>query len=1683
MDFQVLGPLRALDGDVEVELGGPKQRLVLAILLAARGSTVSTDALIEGVWTDSPPTSARKTLQGYIHHLRSRISGGLETEKSGYSLAAPDDHVDERRFTRSLEEARSLLSADPRAASDQLASALGLWKGSPYADLDGAPVLLPEITRLGEARIVALGDRIDADLELGRHEMLIGELESLVIDYPFHERFRSQHMLALYRSGRQGEALRAYTRARRQFVDEMGIDPAEHLQELERRILDRDPSLDIDVTSTGSTHAVRGYELREVVGRDRRGTLYRGYQRSVGREVAIRVAGPDVADDPEFIARYEADVARVARLDHPRIAYVHDTWREPGRAYQVTRWIDGDRLDAHLAQERPSHDEALHILDQVAETLEFAHRADVVHGDLDAHTVLRSETGEVFLTDFLAGVPPGTPGDDRAAFVRLSFHVLFGVPVPADENPCAVIRSVVTSTATAEVLREAFARPASQSPGSLVHSFRRSLGLDVVQPAGPVAPSSRTEVRCPYKGLRAFGVADGADFHGRDDLVGRLHRALKQRRLVAVVGPSGSGKSSVVKAGLIPRLARAESATVVAWMYPGSEPFDALARAVRSVAVVDTVTTEDLLAEPRALARTLDQVLPGDVDEFVLVIDQFEELFTAVRAEAARALLLDSVVAAVTEPESRLRVVLTLRADFFDRPLHYAEFGGLVEAGLVPVVMPDHDGLSAAIERPAAAVGVAVEAGLTAAMLRDVDGEPGGLPLLQYALTDLFERRETDVLTVEEYERSGGVLGALAARAESVYGALGSSARSVVKQAFLRMVAVDENGARVRRRVGRAELRALGLDDVALEEALRRFGAHRLLTFDADPVSRAPTVEVAHESLLGEWDRLRRWIDEERDQLIVRRRLDSALTEWETSGEDDAYLLSGRRLAEFDSWAGSTDVALSGSERAFLQASREHQDEIERTAASRRRRAVVALAATAALAVGFGVVAWAQRNDAADEAYRSETARLASQAGFVMEDDRQTALLMAAEAYRRDPGADGLTALQQVLVDAGPYLGNLGAGTAYRSVLWLTDEQLLAMSDDEVHLLDISTPAVTRLPIDPGPTAAGVQNAVAAAVPAGLAVVSTASGQAVLVDAVNGTVAPLPSASGHTALDISPDGSTIALGNADGRLELIDLESGEIIATAEAHPLRSAADVELPSGTTWGPSIGDEVGGVDRVEFVDDARLLTSADAFMRLWEVDPLEPAGPEIIHVRGDDEFNLVATAPGALWTRSDEPDVMVGASTTHIGQWDTSSGERLALDVLPVALADAAPGPGGKVILLLPSGELVVRELDDLIGPGGSIVAGADLAVDLQERDAAQLDNSPDGTRAAVATADGVVLVALDGDRLLARAVPIGSSTGPSLSADGAILAAGRATDGLFDLTTDPAMSRTFDLRSETASFGGANTFEIVRAGPANALIWTSDFTRQRNAYDLDTDEYLGDLWGDFVPAWSDDGTRLARARRAGGTLVSASVGEWEGYENTKSMTAGDFDSSGDRLVLIFEDGSASVIDLSSGSDVPFVVASGGVVSAAFTPDDSRVVALGRDGSVALFDPGSGELIQEIDDLAARTTGTTGPPRFSPDGTLMYADADGLARLWHLPSGRRLGALPVDPGELPSAVEGDDVLRVVTPVDGQALIWNLEEESWIDVACAAAGRDMTALEWAAHGPQDTDHRPTCGEFEETS
>ncbi len=376
---------------------------------------------------------------------------------------------------------------------------------------------------------------------------------------------------------------------------------------------------------------------------------------------------------------------------------------------------------------------------------------------------------------------------------------------------------------------------------------------------------STVELPNPYKGLRAFQETDADDFFGRRALVERLLSRLASpsaeakpdkgaSRFLAVVGPSSSGKTSLIKAGLIPALRQGKVPGSENWqileMVPGEHPFEELEIGLLRLSGKDLPgLMQQLQRDECGLLRAARLALPDKEGELLLVIDQFEELFTLVHDKAEVAHFLDGLATAVSDAHSCLRLVIGLRADFYDRPLVHPSLGGLMQSRTEVVLPMSAKELSSAIQKPAEKVGMVFEEGLVAAILADVIDQPGSLPLLQYALTELFERRQDNRITFQAYRSLGGLLGVLGRRADEVYAGLEAEGQALARQLFLRLVALGEGTEDTRRRALRSELETLQAEEGAMQRVIDVFGRIRLLSFDRDPLSGTPTVEVAHEAL------------------------------------------------------------------------------------------------------------------------------------------------------------------------------------------------------------------------------------------------------------------------------------------------------------------------------------------------------------------------------------------------------------------------------------------------------------------------------------------------------------------------------------------------------------------------------------------------------------------------------------------------------------------------------------------------------------------------------------------------------------------------------------------------------------------------------------------------------------------
>lgn len=819
---------------------------------------------------------------------------------------------------------------------------------------------------------------------------------------------------------------------------------------------------------------VRGVELGELIAEGSFGAVYRATQPSVGREVAVKVVRAELADDPDFIRRFESEAQIVARLEHPHIVPLHDYWREPGGAFLVMRYVRGGTVEEALQRGDADLGLVTRVVEQIGGALAVAHEVGVLHRDVKPSNILLDERGDTYLTDFgiavdveAGGGVGGSVGsplyvapeqvaggavDGRSDLYSLAvvvFELLTGQPPLVADSVDELLRSKPSATpatlstlrpdlpsAMSDVLTQALGPAPDQRQDSIV-GFANAF-LSAAAPATPGSNPAATasapvgarstvvraevEIPNPYRGLQAFSEADAGAFYGRTEVAGRLVEAVAEHRFVTVVGASGSGKSSVVRAGVIPALRTGAVPGSQNWFIttvtPSTRPFEQLEAGLLKVAVnpPDSLLTQ-LVDGARGLSRALLRVLPDD-GQLLLVLDQFEELFT-LTDPADRDQFLDAISTAVQDPNSQLRIVVTVRADFYDGPLSHPAIGELVRIGSMPVPPMNQVELTDAITLPARVAGVSFEPALITRLITDVHGAPGSLPLLQYALTELFESRDGTTITEEAYDQVGGITGALATRAEHLYQSLDADARAATRRVFGRLVNLGEGTEDTRRRVDQSELAT----DEPTQAVLDTYGRARLLSFDRNPQTRTPTVEVAHEALIREWPRFRDWLNDDRDTLRVLAHLSGAALAWDQRGRDTSDLYRGARL-DAAAQLRATNTRLTELETDYVAASTQ-EDQRERTRQHRTNRRLrlllVAAASLLVLAAAAGVLAQsnarradrnaveaeasatAARNNASlaeDRAFASEVDRLVARSGSLPGRDRSLGILLAVEAWR-----------------------------------------------------------------------------------------------------------------------------------------------------------------------------------------------------------------------------------------------------------------------------------------------------------------------------------------------------------------------------------------------------------------------------------------------------------------------------------------------------------------------------------------------------------------------------------------------------------------------------------------------------------------------------------------------------------
>jgi WD40 repeat protein/class 3 adenylate cyclase len=1160
----------------------------------------------------------------------------------------------------------------------------------------------------------------------------------------------------------------------------------------------------------------------------------------------------------------------------------------------------------------------------------------------------------------------------------------------------------------------------------------------------------RGEVGTPYKGLEAFQPQDAEFFFGREDLIADLAGRLAGSPFLAVVGPSGSGKSSVVRAGLVPAIWAGAHGLAprrdwkVLILTPGAHPLEELAvRLATERGLSPGSVLEDLRRDPHNLCLMVRQQLLDESRDakVVLIVDQAEEIFTLCHDEEERRTFVE-LLAHAAEENTQTVVILALRADFYGHCATYPSLAALVQDHQ-SLVGPMREGeIRRAIELPASKAGLQLEEGLVTRILDDVGSEPGSLPLLSHALLETWQRRQDHTMTMSAYLESGAVRGAIARTADAVYGQLEPEQQELARRIFLRLAEPGQGTEDTRRRASLSELLPGGDAQTAVEEVLDILARARLITVGLD------VVEVSHEALIREWPLLRRWLDEDREGLQIHRRLTDDSSEWMRYDRDPGMLYRGARLSAAQEWAEGRESDLSAAEREFLEAARAAREgELER--ARQRQRRLMVVAATLAVLLGIAVVAAVfavGQRSRAQRQERSATARALVRSAEAERTQRlDLALLLGLEAERTRSTPEGRSVLLSSVQRAGRILQFLrGHEGPVSDVAFSRDGKLLASIGEQggIRLWD----AATRRPVG-GPL--GRAGEAVAFGPGPVLAAGGSQGTVRLWDvATRRQTAEFP-ASVITDLSFSPDGKLLAVGSGNGAV-LWDIAARHQVANLTSTGRATTAVAFNPSGRKLATA---EVNAVA----VWDIRArraihLTSQSAI----ESVAFSPDGQNLVAARKDD--------PPALWDlrRPGSPPRLLTALGTALSVAFSPDGSRLA-----------AGDAGGAVTLV------DARTLRPLpVPPRGHTGAVRSVAF------------RPDGRMLSSASDDGTVIL---WDARPDPRTTVLAGAGPAVAAVDAadergVLAAARGTElAVWTMAGNRFRRHPIDAGGLLLDVDLSADGKKVAAGGQEGDVLVADLpsahVRRLKPRDLTVSEQVVDV------ALSEDASMLAAAIQNGQVLLdrtsAAQLGSPLPSDSQQPPFALDLTISPDGKTLAAgrTDGTIVLWDVKSRKPAgrPFHASGNEVRSLAFSPDGSLLVSASAETAVRLWDVDrrsvSGEPLQGRERLIS--------VRFSPDGRLVAAGTEnGAVVLFDVASRQPLGKpLEGHIGSVFSVAFAAGGTRLASAgADGRVLLWDVRPWADEDVlrtrACNLVGRNLTRSEWENALPGKP-YRRTCEQW----
>ena len=1231
---------------------------------------------------------------------------------------------------------------------------------------------------------------------------------------------------------------------------------------------------------------------------------------------------------------------------------------------------------------------------------------------------------------------------DRAAkdpTFRVFLVLLPGVPEPFDAGALSPFLSMRTWVD----LRRGVAHP---------RAFRDLLHAVKGIPFGDTTPVLDSDV-CPYRGLAAFDEDDVEFFFGREAEIQRLLEKLKASTFLAVVGPSGSGKSSLTRAGLVPAIRGGALPDSETWAIPifcpGAHPLDRLAgHLAREIPdLVAHEVRDELAADPRTL-RLLLAGRPEHDRKVMGVVDQFEEVFTLCTDEHERRMFVLNILHASSADGPGI-VVLTMRADFYPRCAAYPELAQQLSAHQFLVGPMDDTQLRQVIEEPARQVGMRFEPGLVDTILDDVRRESNALPLLQHALLELWKRRLGDTLTLEGYHDSGGVTGALARRADAVWADLSPAEQQTARRVMLRLTQPGEGTEDTRRRAPESELVSNADAAASVERVVQALTDARLLTANIEADTGRRLIDVTHEALIRGWPQLRHWIDEDREGLREHQRLAEAAREWRDLDRDAGALYRGARLAAAREWMQRHADQLNELEREFLEASRAAEvDELEEAQRRSRRLRMLLTGALVLLvvAIAAGLYARTQTNEARTQERIADTRLLLSRAERLRSSQPDVSILLSVKALRDAPEEVEEEARLALLLNVNRELRRADVILAHAGgvsdVVFSSDGTLVATAgyDGRIRLWS--------------------------------------------ADGRQARATPLTGHTGAIALAFSPDGALLASAGSDGTIRLWDVASGQQRGpTMSGHEREATAVAFSPSGQVLASS---------------------GVDGTMRLWDVDTARPAQPPI--VVGDEG------APTPVRTLAFGPDgsrLVSGSDDGTVRVFDVATGKRLTS---PREGHD--PGTWVNGVAVSADGERIVSGGQDGTVRLWDADTGRALVPPMRGHGPWVLDVafSRDGALIASAGKDRTVRL-WDARTGRLRGEPIAGHTsgvrGVAFDPDGAVVASA-GYDGTVRLTAVDPVDQTD--RRLPAGQGSVSDIEFDATSTRMASVGSTGRLRQWEVAAKRPGAPIAAHQGAATSvAYSADGSLLV----SGGSdrivrLWDPATGREKHppIELEHRIPAVDVSPDATTVAVASDDWTVRLYDVGTGRQIggPLASHQGLLQDVEFSPDGELLATGSQDGTVRLWDVATG---RQLGEPLRGHIGWVLDVAWSPDGTLLASAGgeDSAVRLWEVPSGRphgqpitghggEINAVAFTPeGSLVASASDDATVRLWRvgdgssageplvghdgPVrdvdfssDGRLLAtagddgivrwWQLRPGRLISDACGIANRNLSALEW---------------------